>query len=397
MSYTELEFEAATEARLPRLVFMVDESTKGPAELFRGWKNDTKQRQFRAWLLDCDLTIASIGSPQDLEFALHHALIDLRQADSVQRRVEPPPILGGLLSRRITRSARMRVAFSLTTFAAVAVFAISLLISPRQSGQSAATNQSAMLPQQADVGQQGDQSARRAQEAPALAVVPLWPYVTGCPDFGEVAMPPGLGGINDFHALTDIRKTVISAGAGSWGRGMLYLDLSAKAGTSVEVMSIQPHIDRRDLAPPAWIYSPDDGCGPPPPDRIFNFDLDEPKFVDKGVYENEASGDAPLDAARMPLGPNFVLSGSQHARIRINASSCRGNYEWNLDVQYVVTGDSEVRDVVVGPFQSYGIANNTTVYEGHQGDDGHINVDSTSTITGPPVALPSVGEPIFSC
>jgi hypothetical protein len=215
----------------------------------------------------------------------------------------------------------------------------------------------------------------------ALAVASAWPYITGCPDFAQVAMPPGMGRIEDFHAVMDIRPTLVSGGAGSWARGILYLDLSAAQGQQVEVTNILPHIGRRDLASPAWIYNPDDGCEPNPSDRIFQFNLDAPKFTDQGLYSNDA---APPDT-NMPtaaLGPGFTLSGSQHALIRVEADSCHGNYEWNLDIQYVTKGSQTIEHFVTKSFQSYGVANNTTLYSGHQTAPGTIQIDKTSSLTG---------------
>jgi hypothetical protein len=215
----------------------------------------------------------------------------------------------------------------------------------------------------------------------ALAVVSAWPYISGCPDYAQVAMPPGMGRIEDFHAVTDVRPTLVSGGAGSWARGILYLDLSPAQGQQIEITNILPHIGRRDLSPPAWIYNPDDGCGPNPSDRIFQFNLDAPKFTDQGLYSNDA---APPDT-NMPtaaLGPGFTLSGSQHALIRVEADSCHGNYEWNLDIQYVTKGSQTIEHLVTKSFQSYGVANNTTVYSGHQTAPGTIQIDKTSSFTG---------------
>ena len=100
-----------------------------------------------------------------------------------------------------------------------------------------------------------------------LAVAPSWPHIThisGCPAFGQVAMPPGMGKIENFHAVTDLRQDLIASGAGSWVKGVIFLDLSATNGQSIEIQTIVRHRVRRDLASPAWIYTPDSGCGPPP-------------------------------------------------------------------------------------------------------------------------------------
>jgi hypothetical protein len=212
-------------------------------------------------------------------------------------------------------------------------------------------------------------------------------------------MPPGMGDIGDFHATTDIRGKLTSSGAGSWTRGTLYLDLSAVGGKTVEIVNIQPHIDRRDLAPPAWIYVPDDGCGPYNSDRIFNFNLDVPEFADKGLYVSDAGGPPEADMPAAPLGPDFTVTSSRHARVRVNAASCRGNYEWSLDVQYVRPGGSDIEHVDVGPFQSYGVANNTTLYRGYQGPTGSVQVDHKSTLTGrdPELSKTDSSDPFFKC
>jgi hypothetical protein len=245
------------------------------------------------------------------------------------------------------------------------------------------------------------QSAAEAADTPRpLAVAPAWPYISGCPAVGQVAMPPGMGKIETFHAVTDIRPTLASSGAGSWTRGVLYLDLSATGAQAVEIINIQPHIDRRDLAPPAWIYSPNDGCGPRNSERDFVFNLDAPHFSDVGATVNDAAGPPPTDMPTAALGPDFTLSGTRHARIRVNVSSCHGNYEWNLDVQYVRAGSSKIEHYLVGPFQSFGVANNTTVYQGYQDKTGSIHIDNASTLTGSDPILAgseSSADSLFTC
>jgi hypothetical protein len=233
----------------------------------------------------------------------------------------------------------------------------------------------------------------------ALGVATAWPFITGCGNLGKVAMPPGMGKIEDFHAVTDIRQKLTASGAGSWTRGMLYLDLSAPANQEVEIINIQPHIERRDLAPPAWIYQPDDGCGPSDSDRIFSFDLDKPSFVDKGLFDNSDTGHPPsTDMPKEPLGPGFVLSHAKHARIRVNASSCHGNYEWNLDIQYATPGSSQIEHKTVGPFQSYGVANNTTLYSGYQDATGTVHVERQTKLTGSePNPITDPTDSFFSC
>jgi hypothetical protein len=69
LSYTELEFEAATAAGLPRLVFVIT-GPDGSAEV-----PDARQEAFRARLLAGELTAVLVESPQELHAALLQALL----------------------------------------------------------------------------------------------------------------------------------------------------------------------------------------------------------------------------------------------------------------------------------------------------------------------------------
>lgn len=216
----------------------------------------------------------------------------------------------------------------------------------------------------------------------ALAVAPIWPFTTGCGAFSSVAMPVGGGRITDFHAVTDLRAPMVAAGAGSWTRGVLYLDLSLTTSTPVEIADIQPHILRRDLGAPAWIYIPSAGCGPFSPDRVFTFNLDVPRWTDDGAQAT-AAGPPARNVPKAPLGPRFVLSGHAHTRVRVDALSCRGNYEWNVSVKYIPQGSSHENSITVGPFESYGLGNNTVEYNAAQDATGAIKVMQKHLLTGP--------------
>ena len=78
VSYTELEFEAAQQLGIPRLVFMLDEEAEGPAALFRDVVFGARQEEFRARLRESGVTAAPpVRTPGDLEAAVLHALVEL--------------------------------------------------------------------------------------------------------------------------------------------------------------------------------------------------------------------------------------------------------------------------------------------------------------------------------
>ena len=82
ISYTELEFQAATEAGLTRLVFLLDEDAAVPIPPGRLMDRDAepqeRQRTFRAKLLESGVTAGTFSSPDQLELLLAQALQESR-------------------------------------------------------------------------------------------------------------------------------------------------------------------------------------------------------------------------------------------------------------------------------------------------------------------------------
>lgn len=94
VSYTELEFQEASEAGLPRLMFLLGEHTQGSAELFWNVEHSKRQEAFRTSLYECGVTVAKVTSPEGLSEALYQALVN--RADPPRTRTTPadsaPPI-----------------------------------------------------------------------------------------------------------------------------------------------------------------------------------------------------------------------------------------------------------------------------------------------------------------
>ena len=92
VSYTELEFEAAGEAGVPRLVFLIGEEAEGPAALFTDPEYGARQHAFRADLIDSGVTAASVRTPGELEAAVLHALVALREKQTAAEPATSRPV-----------------------------------------------------------------------------------------------------------------------------------------------------------------------------------------------------------------------------------------------------------------------------------------------------------------
>jgi hypothetical protein len=77
LSYPEWEFEAAGDAGLPRLVFLLEGGGSGSSELFGERVSFARQARFRQRLRDNGWVTATVSSPDDLATALAHALLQL--------------------------------------------------------------------------------------------------------------------------------------------------------------------------------------------------------------------------------------------------------------------------------------------------------------------------------
>ncbi len=80
VSFTELEFNAATAAGRPRLVFLLDDDAEVPFRKFVDFAYGDRQDRFRARLRDSGIITAGFRTAADLETAVLDALVKLRES-----------------------------------------------------------------------------------------------------------------------------------------------------------------------------------------------------------------------------------------------------------------------------------------------------------------------------
>ncbi len=299
-----------------------------------------------------------------------------------------PPLPGQTKPRRLSRGMRI-------TLAVTVVVALGSGLTYAIAAQEDTPSQENSLPAATASGPPAVDSSKPAaaevgttpspattltsnKQAPdsTLVVRTMWPTARVCDGGTAVAMPPKGPPIESFPAdAADMREQAVARGGAFYLSGYIYLFLSATEGKTVDILDIAPSFKPATHEKAAWIYSPQGGCGGLV-NRVFDFDLDSKKLVDKGVISGV---DGSLDPSNNPdaklvrdepLGPSFGVNQDKQGLIRIDAHGCKANYTFSLSISYAVAGDTTVHVQTFGPFRSNASSGDVPVYA-PASTDGH--------------------------
>jgi uncharacterized protein DUF4062 len=85
VSFTELEFETATQLGLPRLIFLLRDDGAPPPRSRSTLRDRDRQKAFRSRLQEAGVTVAWIDSPTEFEIGLYQALVELAATKRMRR------------------------------------------------------------------------------------------------------------------------------------------------------------------------------------------------------------------------------------------------------------------------------------------------------------------------
>jgi Domain of unknown function (DUF4062) len=101
VSYTQLEFEAATRASIPRLILLVKDDAVGLPAVEQVADPAIRQAAFRRRLQDAGVTVAWVASPPETELRLYQALVDLSgPRSSASRHSRRAAVAATIVARR---------------------------------------------------------------------------------------------------------------------------------------------------------------------------------------------------------------------------------------------------------------------------------------------------------
>jgi Domain of unknown function (DUF4062) len=98
VSYTELEFEAATAAGIPRLILLVRDDAAGLPAVDQPAGHGGRQEAFRRRLQEAGVTTVWVSAPAETELRLYQALVELKPTADVVPIPPTAPLAGPRLS-----------------------------------------------------------------------------------------------------------------------------------------------------------------------------------------------------------------------------------------------------------------------------------------------------------